>query len=202
LDVRASAIAAVDAAENSIKTKAPRIETILTPGIPLVQVPGPSAGVTAPQTGVCDTELSAELCSFPDISTNIKLVTLQAASAVMDTASALAPTTSGVYCFPCEFGVCVCMCVLLSLPSGAAQGCICFCSSTYLPGSLCFDVFFLCFTYLFMLICVCVCISGHPQLIYFDPALTSSAPHPLIHPYGHYINGAIDSKTFIGCSIV
>lgn len=100
LDVRASAIAAVDAAENSIKTKAPRIETVPTPGIPVVQVPGPSAGVSASaqQTAVCDTELSAELCSFPDMSASIKLVTLQAASAVSDTASALAPSTSGVWC--------------------------------------------------------------------------------------------------------
>lgn len=109
MDVRASAIAAVDAAENSIKIKAPRIEAVLAPGIPLVQVPGPTSGVTVPQTAVCDTELSAELCSFPDMSTNIKLVTLQAASAATDTASALAPTTSGVLCSlcVCVFIVCV-----------------------------------------------------------------------------------------------
>jgi hypothetical protein len=124
LDVRASAIAAVDAAENSIKTKAPRIETVLIPGIPLVQVPGPSAGVTAPQTVVCDTELSAELCSFPDMSTSIKLVTLQAASAVTDAASALAPSTSGVHCFP----VCVCVCYFHS-PTGAALVCSALCIS-------------------------------------------------------------------------
>ena len=132
MDVRASAIAAVDAAENSIRTKAPRIETILTAGIPVVQVPGPSAGATAPQTAVCDTELSAELCSFPDMSTNIKLVTLQAALAVTDTASALAPSVSGLHCFcVCAVLCCVVLCCIYCL-----RGSVDVCVNAHLPGCL------------------------------------------------------------------
>ena len=89
LDLRASAIAAVDAAENSMKTKIPKgNENILTPGF----VSGPGVGVLTPGVSVgvnpisgigvggvvSDTELSSELSNFPDIVTGVKLVTLQA----------------------------------------------------------------------------------------------------------------------------
>ena len=96
LDLRASAIAAVDAAENSIKTKTPRIETVITPGIPGAHVTGSVPSVaTSIGPSSADTELSAELSSFPEGVTGIKLVTLQAASAVADVTSVISPISSG-----------------------------------------------------------------------------------------------------------
>lgn len=94
--MRASAIAAVDAAENSIKTKTPRIETAVTPGLPGVHVTGsvPGAASSIGPTSV-DTELSAELSSFPEGVTGIKLVSLQAATAVTDVTSVISPAASG-----------------------------------------------------------------------------------------------------------
>ena len=95
--MRASAIAAVDAAENSIKTKTPRIETAVNPGLPGVHVTGsvPSAASSIGPTSV-DTELSAELSSFPEGVTGIKLVSLQAAAAVSDVTSVISPSASGI----------------------------------------------------------------------------------------------------------
>ena len=95
--MRASAIAAVDAAENSIKTKTPRIETAVTPGLPGVHVTGsvPGAASSIGPTSV-DTELSAELSSFPEGVTGIKLVSLQAATAVTDVTSVISPAASGI----------------------------------------------------------------------------------------------------------
>ena len=89
LDLRASAIAAVDAAENSLKEKVSKGgENTLVPSLgsgPGVRVPTPgvSAGVNAVNllgTGTLggETELSSELSNFPDIVTNVKLVSLQA----------------------------------------------------------------------------------------------------------------------------
>ena len=99
LDLRASAIAAVDAAENSIKTKTPRTETAVAPGIPGVNVTGsvPSLATSTGSISV-DTELSAELSSFPEGVTGIKLVTLQAASAVSDVTSVISPAAAGTAC--------------------------------------------------------------------------------------------------------
>ena len=99
LDLRASAIAAVDAAENSIKTKTPRTETAVIPGIPGVNVTGslPSVATSTGSISV-DTELSAELSSFPEGITGIKLVTLQASSAAADVTSVISPTASGAVC--------------------------------------------------------------------------------------------------------
>ena len=89
LDLRASAIAAVDAAENSLKDKISKGgERTLVPNLgsgPGVRVPTPgvSAGVNALNLGVAgvsggETELSSELSNFPDTVTNVKLVSLQA----------------------------------------------------------------------------------------------------------------------------
>lgn len=96
LELRASAIAAVDAAENSIKTKTPRIETAVTSGIPGVHATGSVPSVaTSVGPSSTDTELSAELSSFPEGVTGIKLVTLQAASAAADVTSVISPIASG-----------------------------------------------------------------------------------------------------------
>lgn len=43
-----------------------------------------------------DTELSAELSSFPEGVTGIKLVSLQAATAVTDVTSVISPSASGI----------------------------------------------------------------------------------------------------------
>ena len=73
LDLRASAIAAVDAAENNIKTKNQRTDVPPPRAVPGVV----SVGVAASAAAAVDTELSAELSNFPDVAAAVKLVTLQ-----------------------------------------------------------------------------------------------------------------------------
>jgi hypothetical protein len=67
----------------------------VTPGLPGVHVTGsvPSAASSIGPTSV-DTELSAELSSFPEGVTGIKLVSLQAA--VTDVTSVISPAASGI----------------------------------------------------------------------------------------------------------
>ena len=70
-----------------------------------------------------DTELSGELSSFPDIIAGLKLVTLQAPSAVVDTLSVLTPAATGecyscrLRCYTCRRRKCIMLmhCVLIHL---------------------------------------------------------------------------------------
>lgn len=96
-DVHLRAIAAIDIAENNIKTKEPRIE-IAVPGI-TVNVPqsGTSTGVSAVSA---DTELSSELSNFPDLGPSVKLITLHMAPS--STSSAIIPISglvANILCF-------------------------------------------------------------------------------------------------------
>jgi hypothetical protein len=79
--MRASAIAAVDAAENNILSKAPK--NIEHPGMSQGITPGGGVGAAGGiGMGVVsgDTELSSELASFPNLGTALKLVSLQGIS--------------------------------------------------------------------------------------------------------------------------
>jgi hypothetical protein len=72
-DVHLRAIAAIDIAENNIRTKEPRIETAVPGTAVTAPQGGPSVGVSAVSA---DTELSSELSNFPDLGPSVKLITL------------------------------------------------------------------------------------------------------------------------------
>ena len=84
--------------ENNIKTKTPKLEIVQASGPTGIVVQGTVNGngnVAVINTVSVDTELSGELSSFPDITSGLKLVTLQAPSGVVDTISVLTPTATG-----------------------------------------------------------------------------------------------------------
>jgi hypothetical protein len=99
-DVHLRAIAAIDIAENNIRTKEPRIE-IAVPGTTVnVSQSGTSTGVSAVSA---DTELSSELSNFPDLGPNVKLITLHMAPS--STSLAIIPISgllTSTLCFQCR----------------------------------------------------------------------------------------------------
>lgn len=96
--------------ENNIKTKTAKLEIIQPSGPVGITVQGSVNGngnVAVINTVSVDTELSGELSSFPDVIAGLKLVTLQAPSAVVDTLSVLTPTATGE-CYTCRLTCSTC----------------------------------------------------------------------------------------------
>lgn len=101
-DVHLRAIAAIDLAENDIRTKTPRTE-ILAPGI-AASVPQGAASIGVSAVSA-DTELSSELSNFPDLGPNVKLITLHmtpssSASLTVIPVSGLIAVTFYIYFLP------------------------------------------------------------------------------------------------------